>query len=597
MLCQWECTQPYPTEHPESLGCKCVDGYISLETGEQLLQGDDDTCQSALESSFISTTRTSIIYKSTAVTNMKDYILFQRAPANDIEINLFERFSKSSTYKANGDIEYSYAFSGLEPGHRYNIGFSHLHANGENRNIRIPAVTSCSACVNSPDKTGPPNNFKLIQDNGHVMFTFDDCLVCEEAYSFTRMSYKDGNKIAVSFTRDYFFIPKQAYGAVINPHTEASDNLVRSKLIVGDDYSYCVRAVHPILYMDHPYDHDDTGQTLLSSKDTCVDHKISWEASIHGKITTEPNAGILPIKDVEITYSLLNENGETPIDCNGCSGSTVSREGGSFDIAFNVNHESLYNKNVHEVPVRLTFRKTTIGNDGDIEHKFVCNQGEDDCGGDIGTIIYLSHLQFRELLHVYDDTSVPFSGKISIEGTAYPGAPEGCAITGVEICLVHERNVGGVMKTNETLVCGETDFEGIYSVPVIIGSRVDYIDILYHNHIFDPALGSSFKPGTVIEAGASYHSINFMDISKAKLVVDVVGGLCNLNLGESTVQVNIVGCDWVGINTTQPGIRGSYNNVPSHLLDVEVIEITDSSATKKRHDHIWSYFQGERPLV
>merc|ERR550539_1994737 len=42
--------------------------------------------------------------------------------------------------------------------------------------------------------------------------------------------------------------------------------------------------------------------------------------------------------------------------------------------------------------------------------------------------------------------------------------------------------------------------------------------------------------------------------------------------------------------------RGIYTNVPAHLLDVQVIEIVDTT-TKKRHDHIYDFFQDERPLV
>ena len=174
--------------------------------------------------------------------------------------------------------------------------------------------------------------------------SFEDCSLCEEAYSFTRTSYEDGNNKPVSFTRDYFFISMQDYGSKLDPLTEASDDLAKSKLIVGRDYKYCVRAVHPILYMDHPFDHDGLGRTLLSSSDTCADHRIQWEASIHGKITTEPNAGSLPIKDVQVHYLLLKGDEEMPIECDGCSGIQETTEGGSFDISFNIDHEALYNK-------------------------------------------------------------------------------------------------------------------------------------------------------------------------------------------------------------------------------------------------------------
>eukprot|EP00559_Dactyliosolen_fragilissimus_P002088 CAMPEP_0184871508 /NCGR_PEP_ID=MMETSP0580-20130426/40756_1 /TAXON_ID=1118495 /ORGANISM="Dactyliosolen fragilissimus" /LENGTH=2372 /DNA_ID=CAMNT_0027374173 /DNA_START=995 /DNA_END=8116 /DNA_ORIENTATION=+ len=597
LLCQWECTQPHSTQHPESLGCQCDHGYVSQETGEQILRDDDDRCISALLSAFIRTTQSTITYTSTIVTEMKDVKLTQRAPANDIVIDLSEKFSKKSTSKANGDVEYSYTFSGLNPGHRYNIKYSYVQANGEEKDMKFPAVTSCSACGSQMvDKTGPPTNFKTSQDNGHVMFTFEDCSLCEEAYSFTRTSYEEGNNIPVSFTRDYYFISMQEYGSFINPLTEASDNLAKSKLVVGKDYKYCVRAINPVLYMDHPFDHEGVGRTLLSSSDTCADHRIQWEASIHGKVTTEPNAGSLPIEEVTVTYQLLSEDKETPMDCDGCSGTQETTDGGTFDIVFNVNNETLYEKNTHEIPVKVTFSKSTTGdNNTIIDHQFLCNEGEDNCSGDVGTIVYLSHLQFREPLHIYDDTSVPFSGKVSIADTSYSGALEGCALADVEVCLIHERNVG-VMKTNETLVCGKTDPDGTYSVSVVVGSRVDYINVMYHNHKFEPSSDSSFEPGTVIQAEAYYHGMDFVDTEKARLMVDVVGGLCNENIGISVILIKIVGCDGHKMKMTQVATRGIYNNVPAHLVDVQVVQIKDTT-TKKRHKHIWRFFQGDRPLV
>mmetsp|Transcript_21609 Transcript_21609/g.27877 ORF Transcript_21609/g.27877 Transcript_21609/m.27877 type:complete len:1916 (+) Transcript_21609:457-6204(+) len=527
---------------------------------------------------------------------MNDVQLTQKAPGNDIKIDLLpDKFTKTSMTNENGKIEYSYKFSGLDPGHRYNIEFSYIDTSGEEKDTKLPAVTSCSACSNSADKTGPPNDFNITQDGGHVMFSFKDCSVCEEAYSFTRTSYEEGNNVAVSFTRDYFFIPKLPSGDKIDPFIEASDNLARSKLIVGKDYNYCVRAVHPVLYMDHPYDYEDVGRTLLSSSDTCKDHRIRWEASVQGKVTTEPNAGSLPMKDVIVSYSLLEEDGTTPIECDGCVGSVESTEGGRFDIEFNVDNEALYEKNPHDIPVKLTFKKTTVSDEGSIDHKFLCNEGEDNCSGDVGTIVYLRHLQFREPLHVYDDTSVPFSGKVSIADTSYAGASEGCAIANAEVCLIHERNIGGVMKANDTLVCGNTDPDGSYSLPVIIGSRIDYIDVMYHNHTFESSLDSNFEPATVIETDKYYYGMDFVDTSKARLMVDVVGGLCNKNIGKSTVLVKVVGCDWEGMEKIQPDTRGLYNDLPAHLLDVEVVEITDSE--NNRHDHIWEVFQGDRPLV
>ena len=103
LLCQWECMQPNSIQYPSSLGCECVDGYVSQETGEQVLSGDSDTCISSLESSFIHTTHTTITYTSTVVTEMIEPQLTQKAPGNDIKIDpLTDKFTITSMANENG---------------------------------------------------------------------------------------------------------------------------------------------------------------------------------------------------------------------------------------------------------------------------------------------------------------------------------------------------------------------------------------------------------------------------------------------------------------------------------------------------------------
>ena len=53
--------------------------------------------------------------------------------------------------------------------------------------------------------------------------------------------------------------------------------------------------------MDHPLDSLGKGRKAESSDDACAPHKIHWEASIHGKVTTEPNTGSLHIKGIEVS--------------------------------------------------------------------------------------------------------------------------------------------------------------------------------------------------------------------------------------------------------------------------------------------------------
>ena len=121
---------------------------------------------------------------------------------------------------------------------------------------------------------------------------------------------------------------------------------------------------------------------------------ISWEASIHGVITTEPNAGNLPIENVTVVWQIMNLDGIRKIDCSGCRGSTVTDEGGAFEIVFNENHVSFYDNETiihprHHFPVQVFFEKFSPSpstSSGMIPHKFLCNKGEDDCSGILGII-------------------------------------------------------------------------------------------------------------------------------------------------------------------------------------------------------------------
>lgn len=105
--------------------------------------------------------------------------------------------------------------------------------------------------------------------------------------------------------------------------------------------------------MDNPNDQLGTDRPVTSSEKSCEDHIIHWEASIKGEITTEPNAGTLPIKNVTVSWELLDENKEpincvgcdTEEGCGGCRGSTTTREGGSFDIEINLDNAALHYKN------------------------------------------------------------------------------------------------------------------------------------------------------------------------------------------------------------------------------------------------------------
>ena len=210
---------------------------------------------------------------------------------------------------------------------------------GEFENVTFPIVPSCSCdAITNPDKTGRPKNLIVYQVQGHVMFKFDDNSKCEAAFSFSRFlgypEFIDYSLIATSFTNDYTFNSLDKCNTPISAGTIASDDLKVSRLSVGSTYSYCVRAVKTGEYMDLTV--DEQRRVVSSSTALCKSHTISWEASIDGLVTTEPNAGSLAIVGVTVTWQLLSEDGTTSLSCDGCTGSTLSDEGGAFSIPFNV---------------------------------------------------------------------------------------------------------------------------------------------------------------------------------------------------------------------------------------------------------------------
>jgi len=140
---------------------------------------------------------------------------------------------------------------------------------------------------------------------------------------------------------------------------------------------YLVRAVDSLGYMDHPLDHDGSLRQVESSDDSCSPHRIRWEASFHGKVTTEPIAGSLPIKDVKLPTSLVKrrttkmEISFCTILCEGCSGETKIHGSGSFDNGFNLDNSPLHEKNEEKLPVHINFSMTS----GSLPHNFTCNDG------------------------------------------------------------------------------------------------------------------------------------------------------------------------------------------------------------------------------
>ena len=428
-----------------------------------------------------------------------------------LELQNLDQFSSVSTVGNKVSIH----FEQLEPGTEYLVNMVH-YANYQ----QFKFVTQCSCNVNGMDVTGRPIRLSVQQNEGYVMFEFIDNSQCDSAYAFSRESaleeFARNIGTATSFAPNFFVTSADTCdSAKISPGLSSADDLKLSRLEVGAIFAYCVRATNTQQYMDSPYDASEGSIALKASDNTCASHTIHWESSVSGLITTEPNAGSLAIEEVKVTWQLLSDEFEDLV-CDGCSGETETTAGGSFEFQFNVVHPYLNGMNDAEVPVKLFFTKTTNGIQS-IEHIFLCNEGQDICDPDEGFIFYLKHLHFKTPLHIYDDTSIPFSGRIIVYNTAFEGST-GCPISKANVCIQHLN----ALKILEDLICRESDANGYYEAPVIIGSIVHNIVIHSYNHKFERTFENKieYSQGLKISAGGFYTQNDFMDMDKTKLSVE-----------------------------------------------------------------------------
>jgi hypothetical protein len=192
--------------------------------------------------------------------------------------------------------------------------------------------------------------------------------------------------------------------------------------------------------------------------------------------------------------------------------------------------------NEDEYPVELRFAKKTAS----VDHRFLCNEATRDCSaqlhntttvGNAWTTVYLQHLEFGSPLHVVDDTTVPFEGKVTVAGTeSSPGSGSFCPIIKAKVCLKDH----GVRNKAEFVesVCVETGIDGLFSLPAVLGTKVSpYVD--YHNHTFralNPAHDVLFDSGIEIKANVGYTGYNLEDVTSSKLTLEV----CSLwNIGHT----------------------------------------------------------------
>ena len=101
------------------------------------------------------------------------------------------------------------------------------------------------------------------------------------------------------------------------------------------------------------------------------------------------------------------------------------------------------------------------------------------------------------------------------------------------------------------LVAGAQDENGDYTLYPLVGTTV-YPDVSMEGHDFQPwSIGAGrevakyFRGLKISQKGAgsgSFRNHNFVDTTLADLIVEIAGGACNIDLGESEVEVSVNGC-------------------------------------------------------
>jgi hypothetical protein len=311
-------------------------------------------------------------------------------------------------------------------------------------------------------------------------------------------------------------------------------------------------------YMYNPS--NDQEPSLVSSLEACEHHQVRWEASVAGRVTLSPNGGSLPVEGVDVSWALMNRD-KTEVLKDGLAGPTD--DSGAFEIEIN---ELLDLGNNLRYPLLLSFAKrTTSGESDPIEHRFLCDGERTVCSTNSGNAtLYLKHLDFETPYRAIDDTTVPFTGKVVVGGTAGDDAGDGCPIQRAKVCLKDKVATGEGSE-----ICDETDSDGNFLIPAIIGTRVR-VEINYNNHTFSPTEANLIKSegygaGILIEPGKSYTSNDFEDTTTAQLLVNVAGGECSLLMGTSTVEVGIVACGWTTLKTQ---VRKLVVTLMAHTLDL-----------------------------
>ncbi|EGD77307.1 hypothetical protein, variant [Salpingoeca rosetta] len=341
----------------------------------------------------------------------------------------------------------------------------------------------------------------------------------------------------------------------------------------GSTRQYCVVATNPLGYSSSSY----------ASAETCQGLTIQWEAVVRGQVKIASNEVRLPVEGVTIEFEI-----------GGVTGTRTTNADGFFDI--HVLTDQI-------VTLRETMTIRFFKSTGNIQHTFSC--GGKPC---TETTLIVEHLRFDHEVDIRDTTSMPFSGRVTIQGTEHPGLPHGCPLRDAEVCL-YDRNQGDYV-----VGCAITDAKGFYTAQAVLGASVG-VSVTFGNssHSFErvpfvdgtPNAPSGYfiraDPSTGKDVRTAYYDIgennlwegvDFRDVTTDTATVDVAGGKCNLTLGRATIEFRYDSCPtWV--RTESVVDRITKWRLPAQLITVRFQRLVRAGNVREEITRYFSAALGE----
>ena len=534
--------------------------------------------------SIVSTSFTDINVKfanSSVAANISKFVLSMKKVLSPYSI---QDTDKANSVYARSDLVAGLTYGQLEAGIRYSFLYQPAYDNGtiiqaDLRNQFFGyGIVMCTCTPSSGEQTGSPAAVSVKQQYGFISITFTDYSVCEDAYALTRRQIIQNTTYPpVSFAPSYFFYSTSECGLQLRPGRNFADDLSLSRLDVSATYMYCSEAIAPN-YMASEYIYNPN---RVSSDPACQTVIIAWEASISGLITSKADTGSIPIQSVVISWQLMDPYNETVVmNCTSiqsiCSGSYTTDTSGSFKAEFWADEPQYRLTRTDPIPVLVTFYRS-FDNQSDT---FLSNN-EQTMIPPSGMIIFLKHLEFDRSLFIVDASTVAFTGSVFVRNTSF-GSKYGCPVVQAKVCAFESKTMTGGSTQNFQLACHETNSDGLFNLPLPIGAIVHNVTVSYYDHEFSVASNNPFadqyKNGLVIDPRNTYYDNNFVDLTVAPVALDIVGGLCNKTLGETTyIRYTILGCNWKGnILQKKKKEMNSLQYVPAFVINFSDVIVLDS---------------------